>query len=546
MSYSSDDNSRKSPNPFIPLYIGLALAVGVAIGYYLSRSPVLKYGRDKSINLTSGKKLGSVIDYIESQYVESVDKKELEDKALTALLHSLDPHSDYIPASEFQEVNEPIQGNFEGIGVEFNIFNDTITVVTPISGGPAQKAGVLPGDKIIFVEKKKIAGVKITNKEVFGLLRGKKGTTVQVSVLRRGDEALQQITIERDEIPLNSVEVSYMLNKEIGYVKISRFAMNTHEEFVAAYTQLLREGMKKMVLDLRGNPGGVLPAAVNICDEFLSKGYTIVYTEGKASSKRYHKSTAEGKFENNPVVILIDEGSASASEIVAGALQDNDRASIVGRRSFGKGLVQEQMDLDDGSAIRLTVARYYTPTGRCIQKPYGENNESYYEEEYNRLEKGELFSADSIKFPDSLKYRTPSGKVVYGGGGIMPDVFVPFDTSFSSSFLSKIIYGGWLNNFAFQYSDKNRDELRTYISGINFSEEFNVSAELMNEFLAYLEKNKVKKDEAGLRRSGNRIRLLLKAYIGRNIFNDTGYYAVINQEDKTLKKAMEVLVTQKK
>ncbi|MFN6039305.1 MAG: S41 family peptidase, partial [Bacteroidota bacterium] len=383
MIQEENDNAPKEVKPFLPLILGIVLSIGVVIGYFLSF-------KNRGAGITnlkenfSGEKMASVIEYIHSNYVDTINKTSLEEKAITALLHGLDPHSDYIPASEFQQVNEPLQGNFEGIGVEFNILNDTITVVTPISGGPAEKAGINAGDKIIKVEKENVAGVKISNKKVFGLLRGKKGTTVKVSIMRGRAKTLSEINITRGEIPLFSVDVSYMIKPSVGYIKISRFAMTTYDEFVNAYQNLSRKGMKKMILDLRGNPGGVLPAAVNMCDEFLSKGYTIVYTMGKSNPKRIHKSTSKGGFENGQVVILIDEGSASASEIVAGALQDNDRAIIVGRRSFGKGLVQEQLDLSDGSAIRLTVARYYTPTGRCIQKPYSEDKEAYYEEEFNR------------------------------------------------------------------------------------------------------------------------------------------------------------------
>ncbi|MBC7861904.1 MAG: S41 family peptidase, partial [Bacteroidia bacterium] len=413
MMYEDEKPSLRS-SPFLPLIIGAVLIAGIAIGYLFSFSkeePEIKVNR----NVEVGEKMGSVIEYIYDQYVDTINKKALEEKALTSLLHTLDPHSDYIPASEFQQMNEPLQGNFEGVGIEFNIYNDTIRVVSPIAGGPAEKSGVLAGDKIILVEGKKVAGVKVSNKDIFGKLRGKKGTDVKISVQRGGIKELLAISITRGEIPLYSVDISYMIQPGVGYIKISKFAMTTYEEFIKAYEELQKKGMKKMILDLRGNPGGVLPAAVNMCDEFLSKGYTIVYTKGKSKRKdKIYKSTSTGGFENDPVVVLVDEGSASASEIVAGALQDNDRATIIGRRSFGKGLVQEQLDLEDGSAIRLTIARYYTPTGRCIQKPYGENNEAYYEEEYNRLASGELFSADSIKFPDSLKFRTPSGKIVYG------------------------------------------------------------------------------------------------------------------------------------
>lgn len=538
----TQENNNRQPrfNSFLPLIFGLLLSVGVIIGYFFSFStnkgkPELKGG------FTSGDKMASVIEYIHANYVDTINKKILEEKAITSLLHSLDPHSDYIPASEFQQMNEPLQGNFEGIGVEFNIFNDTITVVTPISGGPAEKSGVLAGDKIIMVEKEKVSGVKITNKKVFSMLRGKKGTSVKISVLRHGSKNFNQITITRGEIPLFSVDVAYMIRQKIGYIKISRFAMTTYDEFVKAFRSLQRQGMRKMILDLRGNPGGVLPAAVNICDEFLSKGYTIVYTQGKSSPKRVHKSTAQGGFENGQVVVLVDEGSASASEIVAGALQDNDRATIIGRRSFGKGLVQEQLDLEDGSAIRLTIARYYTPTGRCIQKPYTDDKEAYYEEEFNRLENGELFSADSIRFPDSLKFRTPNGKVVYGGGGIMPDIFVPVDTAGRSSFLNKVLYSGFMSSYAFQYADKNREKLMKMGSANSFVSGFSVDDLLFSDFIKYLEQNGIKKDVTGIKKSNSVLRSQLKALIGRSIFNNEAYFPSIHTRDNVVMKAVEIL-----
>ncbi|MFN5181652.1 MAG: S41 family peptidase [Bacteroidota bacterium] len=546
MRFKLDFKENNKPNSdkrfflFIPLLFGIILTLGVFIGYFIHSRLSGRFSVNNSSS-NSGDKIASILDYIHSNYVDTIDKKNLEEKAITSLLHGLDPHSDYIPASELQQVNEPMQGNFEGIGVEFNIINDTVTVITPINGGPSEKAGILAGDKIVLVEKEKVAGVKITNKKIFSLLRGKKGTSVNISIRRGGSKNLQQYKIVRGEIPLYSVDVSYMVNKNVGYIKISRFAMTTYDEFIKAYQALQRKGMRKMILDLRGNPGGVLPAAVNICDEFLSKGYNIVYTEGKASPKRIHKSTSTGGFERGEIVVLIDEGSASASEIVAGALQDNDRAVIVGRRSFGKGLVQEQIDLDDGSAIRLTIARYYTPTGRCIQKPYTDDKEAYYEEEFNRIENGELFSADSIKFPDSLKFRTPNGKIVYGGGGIMPDIFVPIDTSGRTSFLRKVLYSGQVNTFAFTYADQNREKLNKLGSASKFISDFKVDDALFAQLISHLEKSNIKGDISGIKKSEKILRNQLKALIGRSIFNNEAYFPVLNSEDKTILKAVEIL-----
>lgn len=542
MNYNNFEPEPKRKSPFLPLIFAAVLVVGVFIGYLFSFRVVPNQAVKGGVGgIESGQKMGSVIDFIYNKYVDTINKGELEEKALTALLHTLDPHSDYIPASEFAQANESLQGDFEGIGVEFNNFNDTIIVVNPISGGPSEKAGVMAGDKIIKVMDVKVAGVKIQNKEIFKLLRGKKGTSVKISVKRNNFTNLIDLEITRGKIPIYSIDLSYIISPTIGYIKISRFAITTHNEFITAYEKLEKQGMKKIILDLRGNPGGVLPAAIDICDEFLAKGYTIVYTKGNANPKKIFKSTNVGALENVPVVILIDEGSASASEIVAGALQDNDRAIVIGRRSFGKGLVQEQLDLEDGSAIRLTIARYYTATGRCIQKPYSDDKDAYYAEEYDRYTSGELVNKDSIKFSDSLKFRTPAGKIVYGGGGIMPDYFVGLDTTSRSTYFNKVLTSGLLSSFAFSYADKNRKELNSFQTGKNFVKGFIVSNKLFQEFISFLDENGVKKDEWGISRSALNLKLQLKAYIGRNIYNNEGFYPVMHEKDRTIEKAIEVI-----
>jgi carboxyl-terminal processing protease len=457
------------------------------------------------------------------------------------MLQSLDPHSAYIPASDFESVNEPLEGNFDGIGVEFNIIKDTIRVINPIEGGPSEKIGIRAGDRLIKVEGKNVAGVKITNKEVFEKLRGKSGTVVAVTILRSGINKPLQFNITRDAIPLYSLDASYMVKPDIGYIKISKFSATTYQEYLKAFNALSKQGMKKLILDLRGNPGGYLNAAVDISDEFLANGLQIVYTQGKANPKKVYKATEHGSFENNPLVVLIDEGSASASEIVAGAVQDNDRGTIIGRRSFGKGLVQDQLQLPDGSAIRLTIARYYTPTGRCIQKPYSDDKDQYYSEEYDRYTNGELLNEDSIKLDKTKQYKTPEGKIVYGGGGVMPDVFVPIDTARANGFLNKIFYSGSINTFAFEYADKNRVKLKAYGSAKNYINQFEISPAILEEFYDYCTDKDLSLNLKMKAMTSEALKPYLKAFIGRDVFDKDAYYPILNQKDKCILKATEVL-----
>jgi len=530
----------RNRNVFLPVILSLVLVLGIWLGYFLSQRMIT--GGSFSQNQSSGnEKINSLLDYIEYQYVDTINKKELVEKTVTSLLQSLDPHSSYIAASEFNAVNEPLEGNFDGIGVEFNIIKDTIRVINPIEGGPSEKIGIRAGDKLIKIEGKNAAGVKITNKEVFDKLRGAKGSTVNVSMMRSGIKKAIDFKIIRDAIPLYSLDAYYMIDKTIGYIKISKFAATTYEEYLKAFNILSKEGMKKLVLDLRGNPGGYLNAAVDISDEFLANGLQIVYTQGKANPKKVYKATERGSFENSPMAVLIDEGSASASEIVAGAIQDNDRGIIIGRRSFGKGLVQDQMQLPDGSAIRLTIARYYTPTGRCIQKPYTNDKDQYYNEEYDRFATGELLNADSIKLDKSKAYKTPEGKTVYGGGGIMPDVFVPIDTSKANSVLNKLFYAGVVNTFAFEYSDSNRAKLKAYGSAKNFINQFTVSHDVLEGFYTYCEKQNVKLDAGTKAKATSALKPYLKALIGRDVFDKDAYYPIINENDKCILKAAEIL-----
>lgn len=543
MSELPEPNSNQKTKFILPILFSFVLVIGLWLGVLLSRNTD-QLSNNSFHQGKANDKINSLIDYIEYQYVDTINKKELVEKTIASLLHNLDPHSSYIPAAEFSTVNEPLEGNFDGIGVEFNIINDTIRVITPIQGGPSEKIGIKSGDKIILVEGKKFAGVKITNKEVFTALRGKKGSTVTVSIMRSGIKELLKFKITRDAIPLYSLDSYYMINKNIGYIKISKFSATTYDEYLKAFNELSSKGMQKLILDLRGNPGGYLTAAVDLCDEFLSKGLQIVYTQGKANPKKTYKASDRGSFENNPLVVLIDEGSASASEIVAGAVQDNDRGTIIGRRSFGKGLVQDQLQLPDGSAIRLTIARYYTPTGRCIQKPY-DNADAYETEEYERYTHGELLNEDSVKLDKSQTFITAGGKKVYGGGGIMPDIFVPLDTAKTNSFVNKAFYLGALNTFAFEYADKNRKSLNAFPSAKSFIDGFEITSSINEEFFAYCAKLSLNAEAKNKPKIVKSLNPYLKALIGRNVFDKDAYYPIINQSDNSIKKAVEFLENEK-
>lgn len=537
------EESNKTPkqNVFLPIILSLVLIIGIWLGYFLTIN-ITKGQTNQTNQASTNEKINSLLDYIEFQYVDTINKKELVEKTVTSMLQSLDPHSSYIPATEFESANESLEGNFDGIGVEFNIIKDTIRVINPIEGGPSAKLGIKAGDKLIAVENKNITGEKITNKEVFEKLRGKSGSIVNITILRNGIAKPLHFKITRSAIPIYSIDASYMINQTVGYIKIGKFAATTYDEYLKAFNQLNKQGMKKLILDLRGNPGGYLDAAVSISDEFLSSGLQIVYTQGKANPKKTYKATERGSFEKNSLAVLIDEGSASASEIVAGAIQDNDRGLIVGRRSFGKGLVQDQLQLPDGSAIRLTIARYYTPTGRCIQKPYSDDKTNYYNEEYDRYLKGELFNVDSIKLDKTKQYKTPEGKIVYGGGGIMPDIFVPIDTTKTNAFLNKVFYAGTINTFAFEYADTHRNELKKYINAKTYIENFKISNSILNEFYIYCEKQNLTLNASQKDKINIAVSPYLKAFIGRDAFNNDAYYPIINKDDKCIEKAVEGLL----
>ena len=456
-------------------------------------------------------------------------------------MEDLDPHSAYITLEEFNEVNDPLLGSFEGIGVQFRLERDTIAIVSVIKGGPSEKVGIMAGDRIIYVDDSIVAGKKLKNEDVMRLLKGPKGTKVKVQMSRRGVEGLLPFTITRDVIPTYSVDIANMLDEKTGYLKLSKFSATTYDEFKKGIRKLKGEGMKQLVFDLRGNSGGYLQAAVEVADEFLPKGSLIVYTEGRNRARQYLNARRRGMLEDIPVVVLIDGESASASEIVAGALQDNDRGTIIGRRSYGKGLVQEQMMLSDNSAIRLTVARYYTPTGRSIQKPFDGDREHYLLESYERYENGELFSQDSIHFADSLKYTTPKGKIVYGGGGIMPDIYVPLVDDSTEYYFNRIVNLGLLYQYAFDYSDRHRKELGHYKTVEDFDKGFRVTDAMFTELVKLAEDKGIKGSDEQRKVARREADILLKAYIARNLFDDEGFYPIYAPMDEVLQKALMVL-----
>lgn len=488
------------------------------------------------------RKLINTLRIINFTYVDTVDNDKLTEAAIVAMLKELDPHSNYFSKDEIKAANEPLEGNFEGIGIQFQIFKDTILVVAPIQGGPSAKVGVRAGDKIVKINDENATGKEITNKYVQDHLRGEKGSEVTISVKRNGQKNLIDFTIIRDEIPLNSVDAAYMLNDNTGLIKIIRFSKNTVTEFKEAMARLNKQGMENLVLDLRSNPGGYLQTAVELADQFLADGQMIVFTEGRSSPKRTFEATKEGIFEKGNLIVLINEGSASASEIVSGAVQDWGRGLIVGRRSFGKGLVQRPFQLPDSAVIRLTTARYHTPSGRCIQKPYDNGKEAYYHDLEKRMKNGEFFSADSIHFPDSLKYTTPNGRTVYGGGGIMPDIFVPYDSTEYSDYYTNLLKERIVNDYILEYFDKNRQDLeKNYKTPEDIIENFDTEGSFIKDFIDYGEKHGVPFDEEGYAQSEKQIKAMLKALIARNLFDVSAYYEVISQVDITIQKALELL-----
>jgi len=494
------------------------------------------------------KKFGTLLNMLDRLYVDSVDMDELVEVAITKMLEELDPHSIYFSEEDLREANEPLDGSFEGVGVQFNIFKDTIMVVSPIAGGPSERLGIRAGDRIVQVEEEYVAGVGVTNKDVIRLLKGPKGSLVKVFIKRDGERDLLEFNIERDKIPIFSVMAAHMIDDEIGYIKVSRFAKTTLEELRSALEELNSKGMQDLILDLQGNGGGMLRTAINMSDEFLTDDKLIVYTEGRAFPREDTFTSYEGLFESGRLVILMDGGSASASEIVAGAVQDWDRGLIVGRRSFGKGLVQRPIKLGDGSAIRMTVQKYYTPAGRCIQKSYEEGVEAYRLEKYERFESGELLSIDSLDLPDSLKYYTRiKNRTVYGGGGIIPDVFVPIDTTSNSESFRILLRKGLMSRYALEFVDNNRTSIENdYPTEDDFVAHFSVSENEVDKFRVWAEsqgteENPIIISEEDWTISGNAIALRIKAFMGRNVYDQSTFYRIIGGLNESLQEAVKIL-----
>jgi len=525
---------------WLPTIIAVAVIIGILIGMRLTtkneNSSLFSIGSNTT-------KFEEILHFVSSNYVDSINVTKVSDQSYVDLLKQLDPHSSYIPASELQGVNEVLEGNFEGVGIEFYVVNDTIMVLNAIPGGPSQTVGIQSADKIIKIQDTLVAGVKITTEQIVKKLRGKKDSKVTVSIKRGSKKELINFTITRGEIPMNSVDAAFMLDKETGYIKVNRFAQDTYQEFMRSLDDLInKQGMKSLVIDLRQNGGGYLESATKILDEFLSDNRLLLYTEGRSRRRFEYNCKKDGMFETGNMAILVDEGSASASEITAGALQDWDRAVIVGRRSFGKGLVQEQYELGDGSAIRLTVARYYTPSGRCIQKDYKSGVDAYELDLMNRYKHGEFLSSDSIRYADTVNYRTASGRIVHGGGGIKPDIFVPLDTSNSNAFINSVFSKGLVAQFAYQYFADHKTEIAQYPSIVAFEKGFSISDKTYMDFVNYANKH-------GVAASSNRfaansatfLKFEIRAYIARQQWKMNGFYYLINKEDKAVQKALSVI-----
>ena len=529
---------------YFPIILALVLILGIWLGSKLSFIRNDDSENALFIKPAHPDKVTNLINYVQQDYVDSVSREDLNDHAIEGILDKLDPHSQYIPAEDFTEVEDQLNSNFEGIGIQFRIEKDTIMVIQTIPGGPSEKAGLRAGDRIVKINDSIVAGTGITSRDAVSQLKGKRGSEVKVGIFRRGLADLIDFTLIRDVIPTYSIDISYMVDDSIGYIKLSRFAANTYEELVAALGKLMQEGMTRLILDLRGNTGGFLQASIHISDEFLPDQELIVYTEGNSRPNNYAYATKKGIFEENDLVVLIDESSASASEIVAGAIQDNDRGLIIGRRSFGKGLVQEQLSFPDGSAIRLTVARYHTPTGRCIQRPYTNGSKEYYEELYERYANGEMENPDSIAFSDTIKYYTPGGKIVYGGGGIMPDVYVALVADENEKLYSRLIHQNLIFQYAFDYTDKERAALQKYKTVEDFRNNFQVDDRLYSGLQDYIRSEGITFTAKESLDSEKKIKTLLKAYIGRNLLDDAAFYPIYHEVDKIFQVALDTIRTQ--
>ena len=516
-----------SKNNF-PIYLSIATIFGIFIGFFLSTG---NQGFSLDSNTKNEAKIRLLMDYIDQNYVDTINTNKLLDGAITEMVQKLDPHSAYIPKENLQEIQDRMQGKFVGVGIQFRMINDSVTVMEPIKGGPSIRAGILAGDRIIIANNDTLSGKNLSSNEVPKFLKGAKDSMVKLQVYRKTNDSLFDVNIVRGNVNIKSVDLSYMINNRIGYIKLDRFARNTFREFKIALTNLSDQGMKNLILDLRGNGGGFIDIATKIADEFLEKNTLIVFTKNNKGNIEEYFATKEGAFEKGKLYVLIDENSASASEIVAGALQDNDKGTIIGRRSFGKGLVQIEMGLGDGSAVRLTTARYYTPTGRSIQRPYTmDGNLNYFKDYQTRIQNGELMYKDSIQVTDSLRYKTPKGKIVYGGGGIIPDVFVPIDTT---AYISNFYYRS-INDFAFDYVDNKRIEMNKKWTINSFIDSFDNNNYIFQLYLSEIGKKSIEQSIE------KKVRSYLKASMASEIFGEEAFYRVIHKNDNMIQKVLEL------
>lgn len=523
---------------FIPFLLAICLIAGIAIGtFYANHFSGNKLG----IINTSSNKLNALLRIIDDQYVDTVNMGELVEEAMPQILSELDPHSSYIPAKDLEAVNADLKGSFSGIGIQFTIQNDTIHVNSVIQGGPSEKVGLMAGDRIVEVDDSAFVGKIVTNSEAMKRLKGEKGSKVKLGVYRPGEKDLLHFTVIRGNIPVKSIDAAYMINEKVGYIKVNKFGETTYPELLIALAKLNQKNCEGLIVDLRGNTGGYMAAAIQMVNEFLPNNRLIVYTQGRKSPREDYNSNGTGSNQKMPLVVLVDEGSASASEIFAGAIQDNDRGTIVGRRSFGKGLVQQPIEFSDGSAIRLTIARYYTPSGRCIQKPYEKGKESEYELDLlTRYEHGEFFSADSIKQDETEVYHTRLGRLVYGGGGIMPDIFVPQDTTGMTSYFRMAANRGLIIRYTFDYTDQNRSTLQKYDTPEKM-EAYLKGQNLLNKFAAWAEKKGLKRRNNLMMKSRRLFEMSLYGNIIYNMLGMEAYVEYLNESDKTVLKAVEIL-----
>jgi carboxyl-terminal processing protease len=524
-------------NRFSPLWLALSVVIGIFIGTFYANH----FGGNRLSIINSGtNKLNNLLHIVDDQYVDTVDVSDLVEKAMPLLLSELDPHSVYISAKDRQMAEDDLKGSFSGVGIEFVIRKDTLRVQNVIKNGPAERAGVLAGDKIVEVDDSSFVGSILTNEYAMHALKGVKDTKVKLGILRRGEKELRQLTVTRGEIPMKSVNATYMLDDETGYIRIKNFGENTYPELLIALAQLSQEDFKNLVIDLRGNTGGYLGSAVQIANEFLPKNKLIVYTEGRRSPRQEYRSDGRGSYQNMPLVVLIDEGSASASEILSGAIQDNDRGTIIGRRSFGKGLVQQPIEFNDGSIIRLTIARYYTPSGRCIQKPYTSGQDKNYEEDLMiRYQHGEFFSQDSIKHTGP-EYRTSNGRVVYGGGGITPDIFVGEDTTAYTSYYKEASMTGLILQFCYDYTDDNRQKLSAY-GDVPSLEKYLKHQGIVDRFANYADKQGLKRRNLLIQRSYKLLERYLFSRIIYNILDEQQWIEYLNSDDPAITESLRLM-----